>query len=466
MASWQATSAMFKEDDLILKPALDLYDNLGEMDGHEGRLRVNFQINPFPNLRWDFESLGKGWPKFDGTGFDGSISGYNFVLDDAIGVPTRAIGTPTSIHGFAFGGVAGKAWSGDKNEYPDKISFYLPNSRCLISTSEGSLFSDTYQLVYMEGQRPELSEVHPIQSRVGGYWELNLGNNIGAFIHCNDQSERWLKNRESQGTYLSAKGEIYYIRDSEDNENNLTKLEFEKALKKIDNLCWLLSFANGGYIGPLVVTASTYGDSIGEMALFRPYQTTPIELIGKSWVAPETDLGLFMECLPTFESMISSEPWKTVFDLIVIWYFQAIQPNSAQSSGKPWPTVANALGAALELLSVTILEDEFGEPTNKLAKKTQLEKLLQKIGVFNLDEDAKYAKVFIDVRNDATHPRKLQKYTDEERRLSLRYAKLWVEETLLWRLGYSSGYFRRIPGSKRFSFNPPRYDLSSRLPTW
>lgn len=194
------------------------------------------------------------------------------------------------------------------------------------------------------------------------------------------------------------------------------------------------------------------------------YRTTPIELLGPTWVTAETDLEKFISCLPDFERMIQNEPWNTVYELVLIWYLQVIQPNSAQEYAKPWPVVANVLGAALERLSVAILADELGGRTG--GGVDRIKNLLRKLGVINANDDERYADIFQSVRNDATHPRKTGTYTDEDLFTSLQYATLWVEESLLWRLGYDGKYRRRIPGSTRFAFEKPRYDLGTRLQSW
>lgn len=462
MTTSKATSAMFRQDDLVLKQGIDLYDNIASMRNREGRLRVNFQINPFPNLQWDFESLGPQTIE-DASDFVGTIIGFDFELNDALGRLSGVVGQPPSIIGTTFSGAALQACIGDRIEYPDEISFYLPNLKCLVETSDGSLYSEQYHIIYEEGNKPPLSEIRPSRFRVGGYWDFDLGSNLGAFISFSDESEKWLNDQQSNGTLLVAKANIINKRVIQENDNQ-TSLPLNVILKKIDNFCHLISFANGGYIGPLVITLSKYSDLIYDRALFSPYQITPVELLGTTWVGPDSNMRNFISCLPTFERMVETEPWKTTFDLILIWYFQAIQPTSTQLRGKPWPIVANALGAALERLAVMILNEEFKDRTQKGSNR--IENLLRKIGVLNSNEDERYAKIFIKVRNNATHPKHIGEYSDEDRRISLQYAKLWVEETLLWRIGYEGKYRRRIPGSNSYSFDEPRYDLRTRLSGW
>ena len=44
--------------------------------------------------------------------------------------------------------------------------------------------------------------------------------------------------------------------------------------------------------------------------------------------------------------MLDTVYWKESFELILDWYYQAIQPESSQLIRKSWPIIANAVGAA------------------------------------------------------------------------------------------------------------------------
>jgi hypothetical protein len=455
---------MFKDSEVILNKKLPLYDNLAVMDEHEGRLRAELQVDPYPVLRWNFESLGRGWRVSDKGMFRGSISGYQFFLEDGLASLSRVFGSLDRTHGYTYAGSASRAWIGSRGIVPEHITFYIPNARCFVLASEGSLNSDTYQVVYRPDQKPELNKLLPTKSSVGESWEIQVTDDLWIELGLAEEARVWLNpNNKNHGTYLTLRGSLHRNRNLKSRRRSRSEFtSIDEPLQYLERLCWMLSFANGGYLGPLLVKAESFPPTPDELVVVSAYSTTPLELLGLSWASVESDLEKYTKCFPVFERMISGEPWKSMYELALIWYFQAIQPGSGQALGKPWPVVANALGAVLERLSVTILTDEYGERTGK----DRIGKLLEKIGVLDAHDDRKYVPIFSEVRNDATHSRKTGKYSDDELHLSLQYAKLWVEEVLLWRLGYDGGYRRRIPGSNRYSFENPRYDLSTRLPTW
>jgi len=154
-----------------------------------------------------------------------------------------------------------------------------------------------------------------------------------------------------------------------------------------------------------------------------------------------------------------------VFQLILIWYFQAIQPQTAQIRGKPWPVVANAVGAALERLSVTILKRELNVSPGSSARE-RIGNLLRRVGITQSGGccDARYVGSFVDIRNDATHPKPTFAMSPEERDQVLHRAIQWVEEVLLWRLGYD-GEYQGNTQSYDVQIGP-RYNLSTRESSW
>ena len=150
--------------------------------------------------------------------------------------------------------------------------------------------------------------------------------------------------------------------------------------------------------------------------------------------------------------------------MILSWYFQAIQPQSNRV-GKPWPIIANALGAALERLSSIILENEMNmRGLNGSADR--IEHLLDKIGITAARgyNDINNIKDFIKIRNNATHPKVRGRYTHPQISQVLLRAIQWVEEILLWRLGYNGKYQDRTQPYPTSIEN--RYDLGTRDPNW
>src|SRR5690606_15255918 len=71
----------------------------------------------------------------------------------------------------------------------------------------------------------------------------------------------------------------------------------------------------------------------------------------------------------------------------------------------------------------------------------QIELLLDRLGV-----PAERAEVvdFVNLRNDAVHPRQAGGAASSGARI-LRTARLWIEEALLWQIGYEGQYGPRRP---------------------
>jgi hypothetical protein len=72
-------------------------------------------------------------------------------------------------------------------------------------------------------------------------------------------------------------------------------------------------------------------------------------------------------------------------------------------------------------------------------------------------------KDFLDLRNEATHPKK-GNVPNHMRNPILSQAIQWIDEVMLWRLGYSGKYLDRT-GKFKLS-REPRYDLSTRDSSW
>jgi hypothetical protein len=71
---------------------------------------------------------------------------------------------------------------------------------------------------------------------------------------------------------------------------------------------------------------------------------------------------------------------------------------------------------------------------------------------------------FTQMRNDATHPRSSRVWTTEEISVTFWSAAQWVEEILLWRLGYQGKYRNRA--GDQLTCIPPRYNLELRDASW
>jgi hypothetical protein len=160
-----------------------------------------------------------------------------------------------------------------------------------------------------------------------------------------------------------------------------------------------------------------------------------------------------------------------------------------------WQVMASAAGAALERLSYTILvEDEtnaaikakcellFDIGQSNAARKgwnlgrnpgqeeisvtgKRLRLLLERIGLTKSRgyNDIDDVPSFLEVRNDAVHPR-VGSMTIEQRWKLINQAIQWIDEVLLWRIGYRGKYLDRI--QQRGNSTTPRYDLTLRDSSW
>ena len=88
--------------------------------------------------------------------------------------------------------------------------------------------------------------------------------------------------------------------------------------------------------------------------------------------------------------------------------------------------------------------------------------LLERVGLTQ-DQDADAIQSFLDVRNDSVHPR-VSSMTIDQRSQLIGKAIQWVDEILLWRIGYNGQYLDRSQSwIKSIS---PRYELKLRDSGW
>jgi hypothetical protein len=179
--------------------------------------------------------------------------------------------------------------------------------------------------------------------------------------------------------------------------------------------------------------------------------------------------------------------WEETLYSVLTWYEQAMQD-------KAWQIIANALGTLLETLSYIILVLDESNPVTKAehdllfqqkANKKDREKrwntgnkpgqersptelrlkvVLKRIGLTSQrgHNDVNDVHEFYGIRNDATHPTATGQGQNRRDEL-LNQARMWVDEILLWRLGYNGIYTNRCQNQ---DLTGPRYDLSSRDPNW
>jgi len=332
---------------------------------------------------------------------------------------------------------------------------------------KGGLRKQEYDVFSSKDEKPNLETAFPRRVRSRAGWSCQLNNRWSIEFIISDEAEKWLKDSDAQGTLLSTRGQLTRTTDNDTGDNQIGTTGLGEISELLENLCQLLSFANGGYLGPVVIEARALKEEPIESMIYSAYRVTPIELLGTTWLTLQSNFCDYISCFQEFQRMLTTEPWNNLWELILIWYFQAIQPSFAQLRGKPWPIVANALAALLERLTFEILKELDGK-NPRGGPEARAKMTLTRLGIteskFHYDDEA-FVDIFFKVRNDATHPRELGGYTDEQMFLSIQYAIQWIEEIILWRLGYSGAYRNRLREGV-FAFEEPRYILARRDSNW
>lgn len=468
----------------LLQDIIPLYNNLARYKEHEGRLSASLQVFPSPQIVWEFEVLGEEVKQKGSlnTGFPMSpLTGYQFEIEKP--VPTMDIhDIETPKEGLS--GQALQAVLGDRNFKGHTFRFYLPNTRFQEINIFGQQQIDQIHRVGEEELGTEISG-RLLESQLDNTWHVSLRTNKDALD--------WLREQQPNiGSRITAVGILHSAMGKDVKFTDYPTLSLDVAQEYIETLSVLLSFLNGGYTGPLYIEGHYYHSSNSESisepgALVIIPRITPIDLLGTSWCTYDSDLSAYLACFQTIKRMLSQSPWDESFGLILSWYFQAIQPEIMRG-GKMWQVVANALGTALERLSYTILVLEEENPTQRenvellfstnrgKANKVwelknispsikRLQMLLERIGI-SLDRgfwDVNEVKNFVDVRNEATHPKK---GIVDYRHIAhlLQQATQWVYEVILWRLGYNGNYLIKTTLGQHSI--PHRYDLGTRNTDW
>jgi len=449
-----------KPTDLLLKQKVKLYSNIAKSGDCVGCLHAELQVYPSPRITWEFESLGDTAcePKKARRKLENPLVGSWFSIEEPY-VGRQSWGTVVGQPRVSLGGAARQAHYGDLDNRFHSFTFYLPNARFQEKSLEGQ--KRVEKLIKVEGREGGRDAGRATE---GWFITVSIDNTWNIRLETRQEALTWLaSNQNNIGTLITTVGRLYHPKDDESRPKEMTEtptLAMGEAQERLNVLSRLLSFANGGYLGPLFIKGARQSETDLEFAAtVLAYETTPLEQLGTSWITMDSDLGTYMRCFTVLGRMLSTSPWDEVFNLILIWYFQAIQPSSAQIRGKPWPVVANAVGAALERLSVTILVKELN--IRGLGSRERIGRLLEQAGI---TKSQVYVDKFLDIRNDATHPRPTTTMSTRERNQVVNRAIQWTEEVLLWRLGYNGKYRNRL--AKHYASTEPRYDLNTRDPSW
>ena len=485
------------DKDLLLKEKVKLYNNIANLNDCQGRLLAELEVYPTPRIVWEFEILGNiqcNFPYAAAWKSDplSPLIGHSFSIKE----PKPSSSSSNSLGPLeAIRGSTAEALYGDMEDVAHLLIFYLPNTRFQFRSSRQHRLIKILKQSESEEELNSGEEGRYIESPIDDIWKLSLNIRTGALDWLNPQNR-------NTGTLITTVGSLYqakYDGTKPETFSNLQTITLNNALERLKHLSHFLSYANGGYIGPLYIQGYQYTQNQLKLvqtqtscAVALAFQVTPLEQLCNSWVTVVSDLRVYMECFPAFERMMQNPSWQETFDFTLTQYFQATRPMIV------WQVAASAAGAALERLGYTILVEEesdatkktnieflFGVPQPKPIKKQaraywnlgddpgqenisptgkRLQLLLERIGLTKARgyNDTDDVQSFLDVRNDAVHPR-AGSMTLEQRSQYINQGIQWIDEVLLWRFGYSSEYFDRI---QKGSPTTPRYDLSVRDSSW
>lgn len=490
-----------QDKDLILKQKVKLYNNIGKMNDCEGRLLAELEVYPTPRIIWEFEMLGEmNYNSFNyipGQIHESTpLTGHNFYIEKygIYGEIINDFGALKAKRGFT-----NQVFYDDIEAEAHTFYFYLPNA---IFHHQNSSQTVLKKIVIDTETNLEIKEKTSIE---GLYIESVIDDIWGIQLQVDNDALEWLKpENRNTGTLITTFGVLYQQKTRQDKNISdlqtilpeLQSLTLKFAIERIQRFSHFLSFANGGYTAPLYIQGNNYPQNKSSFektscAVALVSQTTPVEQLGESWCMGSSNLKVFMACFHSFERMMQNLYWQETFRFVLNQYFQAIRPEMT------WEIKASAAGAALERLSYTILVEEETDATNKAdcellfntfdydqrreaTRRWKIPKyiksdgnslswtgirlslLLERIGLVD-DINPDTIQSFLDVRNDAVHPR-VGGMTIEKRWKLINQAIQWIDEVLLWRLGYNGEYLDRIRGME--TSTNPRYDLSLRDSNW
>jgi hypothetical protein len=452
-----------KDSEILLKPSLTLYNNTVRSGKHKAHLQAKLEIFPSPRIFWEYESLGRlaYEPSHTDWILNEPLIGVGFRIEKPF-ITNLEWGSISNISKVCIKGVSTRTRFGASTKFTgDTFRFLLPNA----SFQERNLISQGELNQSTEGRFQD-EKWEAGSGSAGRLLIAPIDKDWHIYLETRKDALEWMKpQRRNFGTYITTFGRLFQPKSNTKKEaKTLKRISMDQAVQRLELFSKLLSFANGGYLGPLYIEGVQKGNELKASGVALAYRTTPLELLGPSWLTIESDLVDFIKCMPAFEKMGGLPHWKEEFGLILAWYFQAIQPQSVQT-GKPWPIVANAVGAALERLAVLILVRDLG----KRGIDTFEKRIREMLGIMNIHpitdgSQSPLIRDFIDLRNDATHARRKSKLSHNQIEQVLAAAIQWVEEIILWRLGYAGKYRDRT--KTHDASTKLRYDLANRHPDW
>jgi hypothetical protein len=448
---------MFLDKDLVgQQENVELFNNIGHLDNLEGRLTVWLTINQTPRVHWEFEAA-RGEYNFDSlscdpppqrlTSWDGSD-------------PQLVVEKPT----FTFRGgqrrqsrgYAEQALYGDIDADAHYFDFYLPNTDFLREAIGSDLATITKAL-----------KCETFVVEISNGWSVELSTSQDALD--------WLKPEvQNRGSMITLKVRLFQTKQPSTKIQDLLSISLSDASKMLSDLCLMLSYVNGGYVKPIYAIAKRFVNLETDRIVIEDVTSlaeapliVPQEELGQGFIRyfGMKDLLDFVQCFPAFQRMLQTPHWKEKWIVLLEWYFQAIPRPSGRRRNVLLPVVANALGTLLENLARIILVEEGTLSNNQfkqLSLKDRINELLSRLGIVG---DNLVVDDFVAIRNNSTHAKSTAlSLTDMQQWEVVQKAVQWVDEVVLWRLGYGGQYRERslysIQGIQ------PRYDLSRRDPSW
>lgn len=447
---------MFLDKDLIgQQEGVELFNNIGHLDSLEGRLTVWLTINQTPRVHWEFETA-RGEYNFDSLSFDPPPQ--KLTSWDGSD-PQLVVGKPT----FTFRGgqrrqsrgYAEQALYGDINAGAHYFDFYLPNTVFLREATGGDLAAITKAL-----------KCESFVVEISNDWSVELSTNQEALD--------WLKPEvQNRGSMITLKIRLFQTKQPSTKIQDLLSISLSDASKTLSDLCLMLSYINGGYVKSIYAIAKKFVHKTDRVIIEDVSSLAEAPLIGSQEELGQgciryfgmKDLLNFVQCFTTFQRMLQTPHWKEKWIVLLEWYFQAIPRASGRGRNVLLPVAANALGTLLENLARIILVEEGTFSNNQfkqLSLKDRINELLSRLGISG---DNLVVDNFVAIRNNSTHAKSTAlSLTDMQQWEVVQKAVQWVDEVVLWRLGYGGQYRERslypIQGIQ------PRYDLSQRDPSW
>ena len=468
---------MFLDTELInQKGEVELFNNVGNFDNFEGRLTVWLAISQTPRVHWEFE-VARGEYNLDSLTFSPqkltSWSGSDPKLVIEKPTVTFCGGARKQIRGYAE-----QALYGDINIGAHYFDFYLPNTDFMREATGGNLAATMQAL-----------DSKSFIVEINNDWSVELSTTQTAIDWLSPE----LQNR---GSMITLKVRLFQTKQPSTKVQDLLKISLADANKIISDLCLMLSYINGGYVKSVYGIAKKFikddNDRISieyVAALAETPLILPQEELGQSCIRHLgiNDLLSFIRCFPAFHAMLNTAYWQEKWVVLLEWYFQAIPRLTGRRRNVLLPVVANALGTLLENLArIVLVEDEakkcsecfteIQEQRPNKNKKTPEKKLTfddlflkERIKLLHCCiciSDEKLVNDFVSIRNNSTHAKSEQLLLTPMQQWEVMWkAVQWVDEVILWRIGYEGRYRERDFKNQILGIQP-RYNLSSRNENW